>query len=81
MCSKMDDIREEEQIFASPNTVYSGCQVLDKKIVFYEKKISGPRKSKSKLDDSNQCKLYFILHRSHLPFTLYSFNALLIGPK
>ena len=60
MCSKMDDTMEEEEMFASPNTVCTGCPVLQKKIVLYQKEISGPRRSKSKLEDSNQCKLYFI---------------------
>ena len=40
MCSKMDDTMEEEEMFASPNTVCTGCHVLEKKIVFYQKKIS-----------------------------------------
>ena len=45
---------------ASPNTVCTGSPVLEKKIVFYQKKISWLRRSMSKLEDSNQCKLYFI---------------------
>ena len=50
---------EEEEMFASPNTVCIGYPVLEKKIVFYQKKISWLRRSKSKLEDSNQCKFYF----------------------
>ena len=60
MCSKMDDTMEEEDMFASPNTVCTGCPVLEKKIVFYQKKISWLGRSKSKLEDSNQWKFYFI---------------------
>ena len=60
MCSKLDDTIEEEEMFARPNTVCTGCPVLEKKIVFYQKKISWLRRSKSKLEDSNQYKLYFI---------------------
>ena len=48
MCSKL----EEKKIFASPNTVCTGCPVLEQKIVFYQKKISWLRGSKSKLEDS-----------------------------
>ena len=44
---------EEEEMFASPNTVCTGCPVLEKKIVFYQKKISWLGRSKSKLEDSN----------------------------
>ena len=46
MCSKMaDTIQEEEMLVspspvASPNTVCTRCSVLEKKIVFYQKKIS-----------------------------------------
>ena len=32
---------EEEEIFASPNTVCTGCPVLEKKIVFYQKRSVG----------------------------------------
>ena len=53
MRSKMDDTLEEEEMVASPNTVCTGCPVLEKKIVFYEKKISWLGRSKSKLEDSN----------------------------
>ena len=60
MCSKMDNTMEEEEMFASPNTGFTGCPVLEKKIIFYQKKISWPRRSKSNLEDSNQCKLNFI---------------------
>ena len=57
---------EEEEMFASPSpvarpsTVCTRCPVLEKKTVIYQKKISWPRRSKSKLEDPNQCKLYFI---------------------
>ena len=50
---------EEEEMLASPstvaspNTVCTRCPVLEKKIVFYQKKISWLRRSKSKLEDSN----------------------------
>jgi len=56
----MDDTMEEEEMLASPNTVCNGCPVLEKKIVFYQKKSSWLRGSKSILEYSNQCKLYFI---------------------
>jgi len=45
----MDDTMEEEEMFASPNTVCTGCPVLEKKIVFYQKQISWPRTGVSKL--------------------------------
>ena len=60
MCSKMDDTMEEEEMLASPNTACTGCPVLKKKIAFYQKKISWLRRPRSKLEDSNQFKLYFI---------------------
>ena len=66
MCSEMDDTMEEEEMLASasplasPNTVCTECPVLEKKTVFFQKKIGGLRRSKIKLEDSNQCKLYFI---------------------
>ena len=40
---------EEEEMFASPNTVCTGCPVLEKEIVFYQKKIIWLRRSKRKL--------------------------------
>ena len=67
ICSKMDDTMEEEEMFASPYTVCAECPVLEKKIIFYQKKISWLRRSKSKLEDSNQRKLYVIKRRSHYP--------------
>ena len=72
MCSKMDDTMEEEEMFARPNTVCTGCPVLEKKIVFYQKKISWLRRS-----------MQILLHLTQkpLPYTLYSFNVLLLGPK
>ena len=36
---------------ASPNTVFTRCPALEKKIAFYQKKISCLRRSKSKLED------------------------------
>ena len=51
---------EEEEMFASPNTVCTGCPIMEKKVVFYQKKISWLRGTKSKLEDYNKCKLYFI---------------------
>ena len=66
MCSQMDDTMEEEQMLASPspvaspNTVCTRYPALEKKIVFYQKKVSWLRRSKSKLEDSHQGKLYFI---------------------
>jgi len=60
MCSKMDGTMEEEEMLAIPNTACTGCPVLEKKIVLYQKKISWLGRSKSKLEDSNQCKFYFI---------------------
>ena len=57
---------EKEEMLASPSPVaspYTVCiryLVLEKKIVFYQKKIGWLRRSKGKLEDSNQCKLYFI---------------------
>ena len=57
---------EEEEMLASPSpvarpsTVCTRFPVLEKDIVFYQKKISWLRRSKSKLEDSNQCKLYLI---------------------
>ena len=66
MCSKMDDTMEEEEMLgspspvASPNTVCTRCPVLEQKTVFSQEKIGWLRRSKSTLEDSNQCKLYFI---------------------
>ena len=66
---------------ASSNTVYTRCSVLETKIVFYQKKISWLRRLKSTLEDSNQCKLYFILHRCHYPTHSRALTPLLIGSR
>jgi len=53
----MDDTMEEEEMLASPspvaspNTVCTRCPVLEKKSVFYQKKISWLRRSRRKLED------------------------------
>ena len=67
---------EEGEMLASPspvasiNTVCTRCPVFEKKIVFYQKKISRLRKSKSKLEDANRCKTLLHLTKKPLPYTL-----------
>ena len=78
---------EEEEMLASPSpvaspsTVGTRCPVLEKKTVFSQKKIGWLRRSKNKLEDSNQCKLYFIQRRSHYPTHCTALTLLLLGPK
>ena len=65
MCSKMDHTMEEEILpspspvaspssVASPDIVCTRCPVLEEKILFYLKKISWLRRSKSKLEDMSR---------------------------
>ena len=80
MSSKMDETMEEEEMLAGRNTVCTRCPDLEKKIVFYQKKISWLRRSKRKLktlinaNSTTTSTVAITLHVAHS-------NALLVGFK